>query len=126
MKTTPDGFGTFVCEGEKDEEATAAAIYAQFALLGLDELPSSEACRPPLWCPARYLYPVCRPVGPTRTCALLLVAQAAIDEAFQAGAEAIGQHLSEGKLGPGDQRLAVEILRSTFDACAVLKKAVAD
>jgi hypothetical protein len=109
--------------GEEDEEATAAAVYAALSLLGLDELPTSEACRPAR-APLRSIPYARRPVGRTRTCALLLVAQAAIDEAFQAGAEALGQNLFEGKLRPGDQRVAVEILRSMFDACAVLNKAV--
>ena len=107
------------------EEATAAAVSAALSLLGLDELPTSEACRPAR-APLRSIPYARRPVGPTRTCALLLVAQAAIDEAFQAGAEALAQNLFEGKLRPGDQRVAVEILRSMFDACAVLNKAVAD
>ena len=112
-------------DGEADEEATAAAVSAALSLLGLDELPTSEACHPAR-APLRSIPYARRPVGPTRTCALLLVAQAAIDEAFQAGAEALRQNLFEGKLRPGDQRVAVEILRSMFDACAVLNKAVAD
>ena len=111
------------------EEATAAAVSAALSLLGLDELPTSEACHPAR-APLRSIPYARRPVGPTRTCALLLVAQAAIDEAFQAGAEALdealGQNLLEGKLRPGDQRLVAEIFRSMFDACAVLNKAVAD
>lgn len=116
-------------DGEADEEATAAAVSAALSLLGLDELPTSEACHPAR-APLRSIPYARRPVGPTRTCALLLVAQAAIDEAFQAGAEALdealGQNLLEGKLRPGDQRLVAEIFRSMFDACAVLNKAVAD
>ena len=116
-------------DGEADEEATAAAVSAALSLLGLDELPTSEACHPAR-APLRSIPYARRPVGPTvrptRTCALLLVAQAAIDEAFQAGAEALAQNLFEGKLRPGDQRVAVEILRSMFDACAVLNKAVAN
>ena len=110
-------------DGEEDEEATAAAVYAALSLLGLDELPTSEACRPAR-APLRSIPCARRPVGPTRTCALLLVAQAAIDEAFQEILFAFQAAKLEGKLRPGDQRVAVEILRNVFDACAVLSKAV--